>query len=230
MRKFLVNWLCPVVLCLFLGACGGDDMRRNYGGADIASDNKTRTLVYDCNGYEFVARLGAGEMALWLEEGYVVLSQVRSASGTAYEEGDISFWSKGEEAILNVGESSYQNCHQLPARVPWEDARRRGVDFRGVGNETGWTLEVQSGRQLLFVEDYGLKRVIVSDQGQDSVGAMRFHRGVSEGHALQVEIIEAVCVDTMSGEMFPSSVRVTLDGAHYQGCGRPLGYPWYDLE
>lgn len=234
LRVGAMQW-CPwILICLSIAACGGEDARRGISldGANFASDDRplATTLAYDCNGYEFIARLGPGEMAVWLEEGYVILSQVRSASGALYEEGDISFWSKGDEAMLNVAEVSYQNCHLVPERAPWEDARRRGVDFRAVGNEPGWYLEVRSGRQLLFVGDPGLKRVIVTDQDEESVGVTHTHHGVTEAHNLLVEIVDEPCFDTMSGKAFPSRVVVTLDGTAFRGCGQNLDYPWLNLE
>mgnify|MGYP003654375749 FL=1 len=154
-----------VLLYLSLTACGSSGpMQSVFSDAgDFRPDDRplATTLVYDCNGYDFIARLGPGEMAVWLPDRYTVLSQVRSASGTLYEEGDIAFWSKGDDAILTVVDQSYMNCQLQPRRVPWEDARRRGVDFRGVGNEPGWHVEIQAGRQILFVSGYGSERVLV---------------------------------------------------------------------
>ena len=127
-----------VLFLLTLTACASTEARGSLSADDTSFATEERplatTLVYSCGDYEFIARLGAGEMALWLEDRYVVLSQVRSASGTLYKEGDISFWSKGSEAMLTVADQIYQNCHLRPERAPWEDARRRGVDFRGAGS------------------------------------------------------------------------------------------------
>lgn len=222
-----------MLLCLLLGACGGAtgyNPARDVLGFERDDRPLATTFVYDCNGYEFVARLGPGEMALWLEDRYVVLSQVRSASGALYEEGDTSFWIKGEEAMLTIGQQSYLNCQLMPARVPWEDARRRGVDFRAQGNEPGWSLEIKRGRQLLFVADYGALRVLVPDPGEVLSGDMRVYAGGTAASALRVEIEEVPCADTMSGDTFPASVVVTLDNTAYSGCGESLDYPWYDLE
>jgi membrane-bound inhibitor of C-type lysozyme len=225
-----MKWPCNLLFCFSLAACGGDDARRSesLGLADFTPDERplATTLVYECNGYEFVARLGPGEMALWLEDRYVILSQVRSASGTLYEEGDISFWSKGDEAMLTVAGQNYQNCHLLPERVPWEDARRRGVKFRAAGNEPGWYLEIQGGRQLLFVADYGLQRVMVSDPVEERIDPAHVYHGTTGVDDLRVVIVDVPCFDTMSGDAFPSHVEVTLNGVTYPGCGRSLDYPW----
>ncbi len=225
-----MKWRYVLYFCLLLTACGGDDARRSQAAGGTETGSQATTLVYACNGYEFVARRGPGAMALWLEDRYIVLAQVSSESGSEYEKEDVSFWSNGDEAMLTVAGQSYQNCHLLPARVPWEDARRRGVEFRGVGNEPGWYLEIQGGRQLLFVGDYGSQRVLVPYAGAERVGPARVYHGAAAAHDLRVEIVDEPCVDTMSGEAFPSRVAVTFDGTAYQGCGQTLDYPWVELE
>ena len=221
-----------VCVCLALVACGGDDLRRSFSADTdgFIPDERpiATTLVYACNGYEFVARLGPGEMALWLPERYVILSQVRSASGTLYEENDISFWSKGEEAMLTVEGQDYQNCHLLPEQVAWEDARRRGVDFRGVGNDPVWSLEIQRGRQLLFILEDGAQRILVPDQNEDGEGLMYFYAGATATQNLRVKVLDLPCVDTISGDTFPTAVTVLFNGTGYQGCGQNLYYPWTD--
>ena len=223
-----------VLMCLSLAACSGSNpiqvFSAEQGGFQPDERPLATTLVYDCNGYDFTARLGPGEMAVWLPDRYVVLSQVRSASGILYEEGDIAFWSKGSEAMLTVAEQSYLNCQLQPERVPWEDARRRGVDFRAVGNEPGWHLEIQSGRQLLFVSAYGAEKSLVQDPYEETTDGVHTYTGMSGSHALKVDIVEQPCVDTMSGQQFPTRVTVTFNNTHYEGCGQNLEYPWEDLD
>lgn len=223
-----------VLMCLSLAACGGSGWIRgdSAGASDFQPDERplATTLVYDCNGYDFIARLGPGEMALWLPDQYVVLSQVRSASGTLYEEGDITFWSKGDDAMLTTAEQSHTNCQLQPHRVPWEDARRRGVDFRAVGNEPGWQLEIHSGKRMLFEFDYGMQRIMVQDPKWVDTDTTRAYSGVSAERNLNVEIVEQACVDSMSGEQFPDRVVVRLDNQQYEGCGQHLEYPWERQE
>ena len=185
-----------------------------------------KTMVYECSGYDFIARLGPGEMAVWLEDRYTILSQVRSASGVRYQEGDTVFWTKGDEAMLTVDNQRYEGCHLVPGRVPWEDARRRGVEFRAVGNEPGWYLEIHPGRHLLFVGDAGMQRVLLPDPGAKLSGFTRVYHAISETNDLQVEIVDEICSDTMSGTSFPSQVTVYLNGNTLFGCGRSLNNPW----
>ncbi|MEH6635987.1 MAG: MliC family protein [Halioglobus sp.] len=220
----------PVVFFLALTGCGGSEVRDNDSTAsvDFITDQRPlgKTMVYQCSGYEFIARLGPGEMAIWLDDRYVILSQVRSASGVKYQEGDSVFWIKGDEAILSVDQQRYTDCLLIPERVPWEDARRRGVNFRAVGNEPGWYLEIQRGRQLLFVGDYGMQRVLVPDPGEVSLGAAHSYHSITKSNDLRVEIVDELCSDIMKGDSYPSQVQVYLNGRTYQGCGKSLNQPW----
>jgi membrane-bound inhibitor of C-type lysozyme/uncharacterized membrane protein len=218
--------LCMLALLSCLAACSSGGVRDSDESWDPDSRPLGKTLVYECSGYDFIARLGPGEMAVWLEDRYLILSRVRSASGTKYEEGDTLFWSKGDEAVFVVDQQRFEDCQLAPARVPWEDARRRGVDFRAVGNEPGWYLEIQRGRQLLFVGDYGMQRVMLPDPGATSSGELRTFHAVSDSNDLRIEIRGQSCSDDMSGERFPSQVILELNGATLRGCGRDLEHPW----
>ena len=218
----------PLFVCAALLGCASGNSRSQGGGGDFKPDPRplATTMVYECNGYQFTARLGPGEMAVWLPDRYIVLSQVRSDSGILYQEGDVEFWQQGEEAVFTVGRQQFMNCAQNFRAVPWEDARRRGVDFRAVGNEPGWDLEIQDGRHLMMVSDYGMKRVITPDPGVSREDGTRVYHAVTESADLRVEIVEETCFDTMVDESYPSQVTVTLNGEVLRGCGRDLDYPW----
>ena len=218
----------PTLLCaaLLLSACAGADAPDST--ADFRPDPRPigKTMVYDCGGYRFIARLGPGEMAVWFEDQYVILSQVRSGSGSKYQEGEIVFWLKGQEAMLDKGGQSYRGCRQLPGLAPLADAYRRGVDFRATGNEPGWHLEITAGRQIQFVGDYGELRLSVPDPGEVREGSSRIYHAVTEAHDLHVEITEELCMDTMADASYPNRVSVLLDGSAYRGCGQPVLPVW----
>ncbi|MFU8765523.1 MAG: MliC family protein [Haliea sp.] len=215
---------------LLLAACGsigpGKPSDSDVPMAAIAAP--AQTLVFECSDdYSFIARTGPGEIALWLEDRYQVLGQVRSASGSKYEDGTTVFWSKGVAATLTVDGQEHSDCVSVPARVPWEDARRRGVDFRATGNEPGWYLEMQRDRQILFVGHYGRQRVFTpwvdarvnGDRGQT-------YHAITEAHDLHIHILQETCSDTMADSVFSHTVRVRLDGSELQGCGMWLEHPW----
>lgn len=226
----MTHRILAALLVLLTVACGGNTLREGGGGSmdDYSPDPRPlgKTMVYECADYEFIARLGPGEMAVWLEDRYIILSRVRSASGVKYEEGSTVFFSKGDEAMLELDGERYTSCELAPARAPWEDARRRGVNFRAVGNEPGWHLEIQQGRQILFVSDYGMRRVMVPDPGEKLDGEVRIFHATTDSHDLRVHIVEEDCRDTMKGDRYPSEVSVQINGKLYLGCGRDLEIPW----
>ncbi|HEX2252309.1 MAG TPA: hypothetical protein VHQ65_03470 [Thermoanaerobaculia bacterium] len=109
------------------------------------------------------------------------------------------------------------------ARV-FEQARQRGIDFRAVGQEPGWLLEIAEGGSTLFTHGYGSSEVRVPTPRPAADGAGRTTYTAASGeHHLQVAIAREECADTMSGEVFEARVEVVLDGARYSGCGRWLG-------
>ncbi len=186
-----------------------------------------KTLVYICpdlegNEFEVVTRLGPGEMAVWLPDRYLVLAQVRSASGVKYQEGEVVFWTKADEAMLWLAAAETYSCRLDPARGPWADARRRGVSFRAVGNEPGWYLEVDRTGDLLYVGNYGATALRIAQPSDHSEGSVRVLADTGGAQQLRVEILEGSCTDSMSGAVFPYQVIVQLPLASHQGCGRVL--------
>ena len=220
----------PLAPLILVTACAGARTADKESGIlqDFQPDTRPvgKTLVYECTDGEFISRVGPGEMALWLEDRYVVLPQVRSASGTKYVEGDITYWSKGEEVLLEVAGRRYQDCTLNPARAPWEDARRRGVDFRAVGNEPGWYLEIRSDERMLFVGDYGSTRVLLDKPSLVIEQGGRVYAASEGDDQISVTISDSFCTDSMKGDQFPFTVQLNHNGRLYQGCGRDLDYPW----
>ncbi|MFV0476473.1 MAG: MliC family protein [Parahaliea sp.] len=106
---------------------------------DIADISRKipQTHVYNCEGGEFIVRTGPGEIALWYEGTYQILSQTRSASGVRYQEGDIVLWNKDDQTILDVGLHKLRNCQSQPERVPWAEAWRRRTDPPKPDSESG---------------------------------------------------------------------------------------------
>jgi uncharacterized membrane protein/membrane-bound inhibitor of C-type lysozyme len=221
-----VNRILVAALTLTLIACAGTEARG--GGEDFNPDPRpmSQTLVYECSNIEVIARVGPGEMALWLPDRYLVLSQVRAASGTRYEEGDVMFWTKGDELLLEVGSERYTDCALNRLRGPWEDARRRGVDFRASGNEPGWTLEVKEGQQLLYVGDYGAMRLLLENPEKTADNSGFSYRASAGSDLIEVMVSDTPCTDTMKGTPFPLTVELQLNGRFYQGCGMAMDYPW----
>ena len=213
---------CLIVFSLLgLAACGSQQPREPMHPVQPG-----KTLVYECGDYEFIARTGPGEIALYLPGDYLVLGQVRAASGTKYSGDGVVFWRKGDTATLDLGSRILGACRLNPSRAPWEEARRRGVHFRAVGQEPGWYLEIQHGRQMLFVSSYGNNRVLLPTPEPELDAELATYRVSDDSHDMQVEVTVEYCQDSMSGEVFDNSVRLRLDGTEYLGCGLVLEADW----
>ena len=219
-----------IILCCALALTAGCSQGSKQADAidesiAVGRHPRTQTYVYECNdGYGFVARIEGEKAWLFLPNGTISLPHVRSASGARYSQGPVTFWSKGEEALLETGENSHRNCRNNRRKAIWEDAKLNGIDFRAVGNEPGWYLEIRRGDIIVFVGDYGQSRYRFTTPApfSDQQARKTTYRVDDGGHNLTIVIEGRPCLDTMSGDAFESTVTVTLDGKNYRGCGRAL--------
>jgi len=117
------------------------------------------------------------------------------------------------------------------ALAPWDGVffeLARDRDFRAVGQEPGWQLELRIGSEMRFTYDYG-KGSAVTPAARARVdartGTRTFH-AVTEANDLRVEIVPVACQDSMSGKPFPATVTVTLNDRSFRGCGESLATPF----
>ncbi len=181
------------------------------------------TTAWTC-GRDRVVLTSRGEEAATLELGGSVraLRATPSASGVRLVGEGIAFQVDGEVASLERGGPAV-TCVFDTATTTWLEARDRGVTFRALGQEPGWTLEIGPDRMVL-VAQYGEMRVKTSldEPSFNPRERTTTWRGKSTGHALTATVKERPCTDTMSGEAFDYSVTVTLDWQTWSGCGRKL--------
>jgi uncharacterized lipoprotein YbaY len=104
---------------------------------------------------------------------------------------------------------------------PWEDARSRGIGFRGIGTEPGWLVEVGRGESpALHAElDYGERKI---DVARTRALADGFGGKTADGVAVALKIVRETCNDGMSDAAYPASMVLTVGGRTYHGCGRFL--------
>ncbi len=150
------------------------------------------------------------------------LTRVAADAGTLYENSTLAFWEKGTTASLLVRTGGVVSCHEIPLLSRIEDARVRGVNWRGHGLDGSWSIEVGPGPWLRFNRD-GLQpdtfgrsaRVINPNTGITLYTASNGHRTIS------VEVEPEKCRD-QAGNTLPGAVSVSLDGKVHEGCGIPL--------
>jgi heat shock protein HslJ/membrane-bound inhibitor of C-type lysozyme len=180
------------------------------------------TTVYACpDGVRFSIRPVGDSVVVSLPERMDTLPRVEAASGAKYAAGGVVFWSKGEEASLEAGGASHTGCRGRAAGDPWEEAALMGVEFRAVGQEPGWALDLAEGRWIRYVGDYGATRVYAASprQARGAAEGTVVYDAEPEGRALRVEIRQAPCRDVMSGQSFTHAVTVRLDTSTVKGCG-----------
>lgn len=111
----------------------------------------------------------------------------------------------------------------LAAMPNWENARAAGVDFRSIGQEPGWMLDIYQRDQIKLIWDYGegSAEFTLVEPSYPQEGATRYDVQAG-GHTLRATIRRFPCQDSMSGENFPASVEVVIDGRTLSGCGRSV--------
>jgi uncharacterized membrane protein len=104
----------------------------------------------------------------------------------------------------------------------------RDLDFRAVGQEPGWQLEIRKGAEMRLSYDYGNGTAVTPAPrvAVDSSSGTRTYHAVSEANDLSVVIVPVSCSDSMSGRQFPATVSVTLNGKTFRGCGEELATPY----
>jgi putative lipoprotein len=174
---------------------------------------------FDCDTLAVAASFYPDRVVLELPQGPMTLLQTESASGVRYSSAKATFWNKGRDATLTIAGRT-ETCRER--REPWQEATDRGVEFRAVGQEPGWFLEI-TGARLRFVYDYAEHELNARAPAPVVTDGVTTYDAVSGKHLLSVRVEKRPCNDVMSGELFPETVTVTLDKRTVHGCGRKLG-------
>lgn len=225
MKAIVHGMLAPCAFGALVACTSGEPDRDLDSNTVLAERAPAVTAVYECDeGFEFVARVEGEAAWVFLPTGTFQLLHVPSASGARYEAAGITFWSKGEEATVEAEGVAATDCVNNRRRAVWEHAKLEGVDFRAVGNEPGWHLELRFGATSQLVTDYGSTTLTFqASEPEEDRGARRTtFRGAAGATAIVIVLDRNRCSDTMSGEEFETTVTVTVGEARLRGCGRAL--------
>lgn len=183
----------------------------------------SQTFVYECdNNRNFVIQIRKNDAWLFTKELSVSLAPSTSVGGEKYENDGVIFFLKDYEAVLNTPSEVYSGCSNNRYKAVWEDAKLRGNDFRAVGNEPGWYLEIaQAGKKALLVTDYGDEKyeLILS---QPFISQERRTARYRIKGFIDILIETENCIDSVTGFLYESKVKVLTDGRAYIGCGKAL--------
>lgn len=166
----------------------------------------------------------AGNVTLSWSGQRLALPQAPSGSGARYadEQGN-EFWNKGDNAMLTLAGVEHPECSKTDEVSPWDEARARGVAFRGIGTEPGWWVEVDGGDTpaLRAALDYGERTLEITSAAR-STAATGFSGTAVDGSAVTLEISDGECGDGMSDQSYPAHAVLTVGGKVYKGCGAML--------
>jgi uncharacterized membrane protein len=185
-----------------------------------ASEGAT-TYVFVCDEQTaYTVRTTGAKAWVFRPEGTLMLPAVPVRVGAKYSDGAFELWIDGQQAQLGESGSELQRCRNDRRRAVWEKAKLDGADFRAVGNEPGWNLQILEGSRIVLIADYGAARVerpLPQPMIDQEARTTRWDTG-----ELIVEVIGVPCRDSMSGESFESTVVVTWGEQTLRGCGRAL--------
>ena len=208
-------------LLLLLNACTGVDSKATISSLPTESSS-TQTFVFTCSDtLEFVARTDNKEAWLFLPSGTIQLPHTGAGS---YRNDQTYLQINGQEASLEASGVKHLLCKNDRSQAIWEHAKLNGADYRAIGNEPGWTLEIRNQESIILTTDYGSTRheFTLPKPETDETKRITRYQSKDSDHELVLMIYGEACLDSMSGEEFSSKATVTLDGKILRGCGRAL--------
>ena len=207
---------CVIVVCIVAWAM-------DPSGAETGEDQSAspRTWVFMCpDESSYVVRATEREAWVFRPASSLRLPAVPGVGPLRYGRGETQLVIEGEHGMFTEPRKETFRCRNDRRLAVWEHAKLDGVDFRGIGNEPPWVLEMREMSRIVLITEYGANRIErplpqpVSDKPRKTT---RWDAG-----DLQIEITAELCHDIMSGEEFGSRVVIYWQGQMLRGCGRPL--------
>lgn len=217
-----VLWLLSVLLV----SCTGVKQTMDSLHIGQVESIPAKTYVYECaDKYSFTTSIGSNKAWLYLPEKTITLGHAFSLFSAKFNTGNTTLWVEDDVARLEIGAVMHEQCYNNPAKAVWAQAKLNGVDFRALGNNPSWILEIVQGKNIIFA-DYSnkLNRYLFDRPVPeiDKAASKTVYKVSNKNHALSITIIGTPCQDTVSGEAFDFSVQVKLDDQLFTGCGRSL--------
>ena len=230
--RYIVGGVLLGVALLLGGGCGGDP-REGREASETTRRTKdgspARRQAVQCRRPEgdivtFRALVRPDSLVLRVPAsfggGTRHLASARAASGAKYEGDAAMVWSKGSSATVNIDGRRLETCTIAP-QVERQDEHPPGLQFRAVGQEPGWIVEVTDD-SLRFAWAYGQREVTTSRFSTDADDERILYGADTDRGPLRVVVRPQYCTDPMSGRLFSHTVTVTLAGDSHTGCGHPV--------
>lgn len=213
-----------LTILLFLAIALHGCARVSGDGQELAvkASNEAQTFVFECEDqFHFVAR--ADDQSAWIFLPKAT-TKAQKVAVNLYRGDEVLFRLNGQDAMLEIPQGKYTRCSNDRRRAIWEHAKLNGADFRAVGNEPGWTLEIRSQSRIVLVTDYGAGRYDFNLPQPliDVASATTVYDVAQDGETMVLTITAESCRDSMSGEQFESTVNIVMNERLLRGCGRAL--------
>jgi len=234
--------LAAAVLALSLAACAsvppppsiiGLWRAQEVAGTPVAGDKQVTLSLYGdgravgragCNNYTTsYKRAGAG-----ISFGPLISTKMACApEAMSLEQSYLSTLAAATRAerrpdgvLVLTTDSAAQILFRRQESASLQDARARGVDFRAVGQEPAWVVELKEGEKITAVLDYGGTTLELPTPAGESAadGTLTYDASTDTDH-LVLSIKSKTCVDAMSGDSHPSIVDLMVNDTPYHGCG-----------
>jgi hypothetical protein len=177
----------------------------------LCSDRRTVTLYPKAEGADILDR-GC----------QMPLARVAAGSGARYENQAVVFIDKGSEALLQRKPGPSLSCREITLMSQIEDARIRGVTYRGHGIDGDWHLDVGPGPGLTLVRAGAVPLVFARPTSVSDPNTNTTVYSARQGNnALTLKLTDLMCRDK-AGNTLPGSADIVLDGVALEGCGVPL--------
>ncbi len=193
---------------------------RTPSGLPVSSPDAVTRYVSCAAGEHFVVQL-VDDIAWVFYPG--VNRKLHRVDGETYADGGASV-SMDSPIVLDTRSVRLEDCEIDYRQSVWEAAKLRGVDFRAVGNEPPWVLEL-TGEEANIGLNYGTETLVSRLNRRDINQSDRktILRSSVDGEIQVRLVIEGVeCHDVMSGEAFETSVELMVGESIFKGCGRAL--------
>jgi heat shock protein HslJ/membrane-bound inhibitor of C-type lysozyme len=220
----LLRLSAPCALILALAACGERSpetpptaLAPAPESATAASgDEPIEVVHFRCGDTAVEARYFETRVVLVVEGEEIALSEVVAASGARYASGsdpaEIEFWSKGREAMLSMRGIRYPTCVA-------EGDQPRGVRYRALGQEPGWSLTWWGEGLALVLAAENQRIEATSVSRTEAEGGFILDAETPRGELRLIVETGRLCRDSMSGMPHPDSVRLSLGEMVLDGCG-----------
>ena len=147
---------CAVMTAIFLVT--GD----LSAGAQVSITPEEVVRVYYCHNLAtLTVRVLPNEVEVIVMERKTRLTKVASSSSVLYSNGTATLSGLEEYVRFEDSGANYW-CRNSPSEAPWQAARLRGIEFRAVGDDPEWSLEIDSGVAAEFSTGRGTARIVTA--------------------------------------------------------------------